>query len=578
MRKKFFSLRYKVLGFTFAIVLFAVLLVGFVSYQNSSLVIQEKVSNSNLNTVTQIGHNMEFILDDINNVSLNLIQNQEIRDFLKLNYHEPEDVIRRQKVLVEQSITSQFGSLSFVDSIYIKSFNGISLDTSGRKDSISPELEDKIIAENGGKVWGVDKVVDYNGSVKHVISLMRLYNNIHHLEDDLAILKVDISEESFAKFYMENELEENSRFMMLGQNHEIISSDKSEEIGEKISQDLIEKIDSDQSNGFYEMKIDGEPHLITYYHLNGFPFTLVNVVLLHELIKENKVVKKITLAVIVFSFLLCAILTVFFTSRVLGPLKQLQGLMADVEKGEFNHTFQSKSNDEITLLGKSFNHMSLRLKELIDKVYIAKMNHQEAEFKALQAQINPHFLYNTLDTIYWMARIEKAYESSKLVQALSNLFRLSLNRGQELTTVQEEIRHLENYIMIQKVRYEEIITFNLNVDEDVLSCKTIKLILQPLVENAIYHGIKATGDTGKIDINVKKEKNKLVFEVIDDGVGIDLENINKVLNEEISNKGGYGIKNVHQRIQLSYGDQYGISFEHYDEKGTKVTVRQPIMK
>jgi len=250
--------------------------------------------------------------------------------------------------------------------------------------------------------------------------------------------------------------------------------------------------------------------------------------------------------------------------------------MNELEHENFDIVLSEKGNDEISLVSKSFNKMSRKLNELINEVYIVQLKQKEAELKVLHEQINPHFLYNTLNTIYWVCQLEKAPESAKLVQALSKLFRLSLNSGNEITTVEKEIEHLKYYILIQKKRFEDLIQFNIEVDEKLLNCNIVKLILQPLVENAIQHGIERKGSEGSITVRIYQEQDDLIYEVEDDGIGADVNELYELLHKVQDGNRGFGLKSVNDRIILHYGADYGLKFFSETTKGLRVVVRQPL--
>jgi len=302
----------------------------------------------------------------------------------------------------------------------------------------------------------------------------------------------------------------------------------------------------------------------------------MNIVPLSELARDNVIIRNITLSAILLGTLFCLLLSVFFSNQILRPLKVLRRSMNELEHENFDMVLSEKGNDEISLVSKSFNKMSRKLNELINEVYIVQLKQKEAELKALHEQINPHFLYNTLNTIYWVCQLEKAPESAKLVQALSKLFRLSLNSGNEMTTVGKELEHLRYYILIQKKRFEDRIQFNIEAEEKLLNCEIIKLILQPLVENAIQHGIEGKGSGGSITIRVYQEQQDLIYEVEDDGIGADVEELYELMHEVQEENRGFGLKNVNDRITLHYGAEYGLKFFSETGKGLSVVVRQPL--
>lgn len=226
--------------------------------------------------------------------------------------------------------------------------------------------------------------------------------------------------------------------------------------------------------------------------------------------------------------------------------------------------------------------MVIRIRDLIEENKREHEAKRQSDLNALQAQINPHFLYNTLDSIMWMAECGKNEDVVEMVTALARLFRISISKGRRVIRVAEELEHARNYLFIQKIRYKEKFTFNIDADEDTLNLKSVKLILQPIIENALYHGIEYMVDEGHIEIKAKKRDGYLYFTVEDNGLGMDEKTRYKLLHtddEIISDQGsGVGVRNVDERIKLRYGTEYGLSIESEIEQGTKVTIKLPIME
>lgn len=292
----------------------------------------------------------------------------------------------------------------------------------------------------------------------------------------------------------------------------------------------------------------------------------------------NRLIGLIALIGIVLLFVSIFISTIF-ASSVTKPVKELQRLMKEVEGGNLNITYVSRSSDEIAQLGKSFNQMVIKLKDLINKVYNEQRAKRRAELAALQSQIKPHFLYNTLDTIQWKAIEHDAYEVSDMIMALSNLFRLSLNDGNEIIKLRDEIRHIKSYLFIQKIRYQDKLNYSIEYDEKILNCKVLKLIIQPIVENAIYHGIKSRRREGFVNIKINSKNNDIFIIVEDNGIGLKEEKLNKLKSAlkkgKISRNQGYGMFNVNERIQLEFGKSYGVSIDSLYNNGTRVTIKIP---
>ncbi|WP_410891282.1 sensor histidine kinase [Neobacillus sp. 204] len=318
---------------------------------------------------------------------------------------------------------------------------------------------------------------------------------------------------------------------------------------------------------------------------NTYPTIQWKVVGVFSLDETTEVVSRVefyTYIIGVITLLLASIASWFFTSSIINPVNKLKELMKNVEEGRFDLPFYSKYNDEIGQLGKSYNRMIQEISRLIQVVYTEQKNKREAELKILQAQIKPHFLYNTLDTIQWMAYEYKANRIVEMVSALTTLFRIGLNKGNEFITIKEEIQHVESYLIIQMTRYQSKLEYEIIVDKEVNNYQIIKLLLQPLVENAIYHGIRNKRGKGKILIQVEQETNSLLLTVKDIGIGMTEERV-KELNEVLHSKNsieniphGYGLFNVNDRIKLVYGADFGLTIESKYKEWTMVKINLPI--
>jgi two-component system sensor histidine kinase YesM len=278
-----------------------------------------------------------------------------------------------------------------------------------------------------------------------------------------------------------------------------------------------------------------------------------------------------------------AVVAAWSLSRsIYTPIKKLHDVTTTITKNDLQALMTSDNVDEITELGMSFNIMIGKIKELLDSKIKEQENLKKAEMRALQAQINPHFLYNTLDTIIWMAESKKTDQVVQIVTALSSFFRISLSKGMDWITIGEEVERIKSYLTIQKMRYHDILDFRIDVDQDVAENTILKLILQPLVENALYHGIKNKRQGGIISVRARRKgADEILLEVEDDGIGFTPQKLAKLRAEladdsgEIKLESGFGIGNVNNRIRLYYGKQYGLSVESEYSTGTCVTLVIP---
>ena len=307
----------------------------------------------------------------------------------------------------------------------------------------------------------------------------------------------------------------------------------------------------------------------------------VGVFSMDEVMSSVNTIVYILFTCVIISLVLVVIVSFKFSRTLTNPIFKLKRLMKQAESGDLTVRFNFQHNDEIGELGQSFNHMIARIDQLIQMVYVEQENKRTAEMKSLQEQIKPHFLYNTLDTISWMARDYDAEDIVRLVDALTNMFRIGLSHGKDIITVKEEITHVSNYLYIQKIRNKDKLNYVIHVDESLYAVEVPKLILQPLVENAIYHGVKAKRGGGTITITGVPEGENLVFTVQDDGAGMlqeKVEELNRRMSERsvLDEKKSFGLFYIRERIQLCYGKGYGVHVESTLGEGTRVTITLPL--
>ena len=275
--------------------------------------------------------------------------------------------------------------------------------------------------------------------------------------------------------------------------------------------------------------------------------------------------------------LACALLTSWVLSRLLTrPLRGLAGAMESFEADADHFTYHPVGGTrEVRELSDSFGHMVLRIQQLMVTVRQEEINLRKTELKALQAQINPHFLYNTLDSIAWMCEQGQNADAVRMVHALARLFRISISKGHELIPIAKEIEHAESYLQIQKYRYKNRFTYTFSVDPACLDCLCNKITLQPILENAINHGLDLMVDEGEIEVQVCPDGGDVLFRVRDNGVGMTAEQVQAILHRQPGDRTGIGIKNVDDRLKIYFGKQYGLRIDSVPDVGTCVEIRMP---
>lgn len=328
----------------------------------------------------------------------------------------------------------------------------------------------------------------------------------------------------------------------------------------------------------FRLNYRGEKYLVTRTDMKTTGWTLVSMVPYKSVMAETMAISGVMILAVAITLIVTLLLLNRILTGVVKPLKKLEKYMVQVNPDNMDQRMEILTDDEIGHLSMKFNQMMDRIRNLKEQVIEEQEDKRKYELQALQAQINPHFLYNTLDSIIWMAETNDS-NIVAMTEALAKLFRISLNKGNEEISLERELEHVKNYLIIQSMRYADKFTYEISAEPGVERCRTIKLILQPIVENCIYHGIKKKRGTGKITIRAYRREQNLIIEVSDDGCGMPEEICRKILSDEIEfeniSGSGIGVKNVNERIQLRFGKKYGLSYSSEEGVGTTVTYVLP---
>lgn len=309
-------------------------------------------------------------------------------------------------------------------------------------------------------------------------------------------------------------------------------------------------------------------------------WSAVGVINTNELIKNKRGTINFYVLLAGMAIVTASLIAIIISKAITKPIKMLENTMHKVEEGDFSIQCKVDLNNEIGHLSKTFNVMISRIKLLMAAAVSNEKEKRKYEIKALQAQINPHFLYNTLETIIWMSAGGKNEEVVEVTSALANLFRTSISEGENLVLLSVEMENIQSYLTIQKMRYKDKLTYQVEIPDKLQSLKTPKLILQPIVENAVYHGIKKSQVGGLIKITAEASANILTITVEDDGVGMSREQISQLFTADNHDHTGMGIGvlNVNNRIKLCFGQEYGLFYHSEEGKGTRVDIRLPMIE
>jgi two-component system sensor histidine kinase YesM len=348
----------------------------------------------------------------------------------------------------------------------------------------------------------------------------------------------------------------------------------------------IWRLTGEASRGQFIHALSGRKVFFVYYTSPETGLRIIGQAALDTMMNKAYRIKNMTIISVAGVFFFTMLLYAFISDRITKPIKDLQDKMRIAASGKMDVRFKSSRKDEIADLGNSFNTMIEHIKKLMIQAAEEQENSRKAEFRALQSQINPHFLYNTLDSIVWMSQASRHEEVMTMAVALSNFFRLTLNSGREIVTVGEEVEHARNYLVIQRMRYGDILDFEISVNPEITGFRMIRLTLQPLIENAIYHGLKTKRGGGKIRIEgARGEGAVMAFTIRDNGAGMSRARLREVVDEmrrgtksEFETEKGYALRNFHERLRLVYGSRFDLSIWSEEGAGTVVKMILPLME
>lgn len=592
----FWDIRKQLFLLFIAVSIIPVVIVSFISYNSYTTLVSNQVSKLASETIDNTTERIGGIIRNIDRITLSFQQfsaqpgSVTVADRLSQlnNKSDPSYydlfVARREMMFFLDNLML---SNEYIKGIYMFLPDGHNITYSSGYDLVvgydptQDEWFQETLARKGGlyisEVGKKDFIINNSGSITFSRAL---YDPDTREMLGMLLLDCDIS--------IFDELDQDivpgiTSIFLVDHHGEILYENSLRQIGESLSDSLLELVRLD-TDGHLQEEQDG---LLTVMRpFSGYNWRILATIDIQELYKQYGISEKLILNIAFTCGIIFLILSVVLSQMFTKPIIELAHTMRRSKTHPL--TLANKHldrKDEIGILYKEYNKMVQDLEEYIRESYQNKLMTLDSQMKALEAQINSHFLYNTLESINSIAEIEEVESISIMTKALGDMFRYSIKTESELVLLSEELTHVKNYMAIQKVRYEDKIQFETRIDEDLLDKRILKLILQPVVENAIYHGIERSSKGGTIRLSAYQEDNLIIFEVHDNGVGMSQEQlleIQTLLDEPIEfkelgqrNKRGIGLKNIHSRIMLYYGTDCGISIHSKKDFGTTVTIIVP---
>jgi len=435
--------------------------------------------------------------------------------------------------------------------------------------------------ENNHNIFFIDSLNSmankyYN---KHFFSAA-ISPNIPEFKSDVELIYISMSTNILDSFYSSRDDMKSGDLVLIGRNNKIVMSKDEKAIGKDFNDIYNISSNTYSKPGSFSVNIGGQKTILTTCSAEKSNWRLVKFTSPKELTGNfNVITRNIIIASIAIIILFTIFIFLFFYGIVI-PIAKITKEMRKIEKGNFETSIQTKGNDEIYRLGSTFNKMVCEIKQLMTERDFKERERSRAEIEALQAQINPHFISNTLSSIRFMAMVAKVDSIKDMTEAFIKIVSASFNRGGKFTTIEKEIETLKSYVYIMKVRHGNKYDVNFEENEVVKGHYLLKMVIQPILENAMLHGVNDMERKGLISVRFNMIEKYIVVEVEDNGIGMKQEQIEKLLNDDCGDGKGFtglGIRNVDKRIKLNYGDGYGVRIESKYEEFTKIKVYLPIL-
>lgn len=566
------------------LILTAIVLTSLVSYQVSVAAVERNSNGYIGEIINQVNLNIQSYVDNMENISLLALTNKDVKYYISDNSF----ISSENRRTYEKRISDLFQAILYtrkdISSIMVFGYNGRYV-SDRRITTLNPNtrLEDQEWYQRA-KVAGGQSVVSaphvqslIDNEYRWVVSLSRELKNTDGITAE-GVLLVDLNLSVINDICYNIDLGKKGYLFIVDNEGNIVYHPQQQLIESKLRTEQIAGVLQASSGESFTVNEGGGKRIYSVQDTN-FGWRIAGVTYADDLIASKDDLRNSIIFYSLCGLAFSLLISLGVSHRLSKPIRVLQSDMKQVEKGNFNIQTEIRQMDEIGQLGRSFNLMVSRTKFLMEETIQNQENKRKSELLLLQSQINPHFLYNTLDSIVWMAEQKQHEEVVLMTSALAKLFRASITKDQELVPIRVEIEHITNYLLIQKMRYNEELNYVIDIDESIHLYKTLKILLQPFVENAIYHGIRnmyGMGD-GLITIRGRQSGDQIIFQVEDNGHGMTPEQLGRLLiNPEGEGRNqGIGIRNVNERIKLYFGHEYGIGISSELEEGTCITITIP---
>ncbi|MBS4206987.1 sensor histidine kinase [Bacillus sp. FJAT-50079] len=561
-------------------------LLGYIVYTQYSKSIEAQIGEYIPQLLSQANDNLENEIKKLENLPDLIYSSGEVMEVLRDHDDHNKTLLLQRKSTVQNYLSNIYLTSNNTDILgaFLISKNRLFSSTRvpyqgfGFKDGSLPYQKDVVQVGNMELLLSDQIKLTFKNNPSYVLLVKQIKDFDNRRSLGTLYLAVNVS--IFERVLEDLGRKENTTMWLMDKQGKIIYHTNKEETGK-----IIEEINEyPLLNGSFSTNISGQKTLISLDEAKDFPWILGHSIPLKDLTEQTDVVRNVTILIFIIVACITTLISVFFAWTVTRPIKQLSNIMKDVETGDFNVEVPIHSGDEVGMLAHSFRSMLSRIRALIQKNYLIEIRQKNAELYALQSQINPHFMYNTLETIGMAVEDDEREQAVHMITLLGRMMRFSISNKDSLVSISTEVQHIRDYLDIQKFRFEDRLTFNIREDVDSNKYFTPKFVLQPIIENAIKYGLEKRKEI-IIEIEVVEEltpegREAILYIIRDNGPGIEenkMIKIKELLSSDPmkSRDSGFGIINVFARIVMMFGDGYGLQIKSEEEKGTEVVIRIP---
>lgn len=583
--KGFKSIQSTIFAAISVLVLCAVIVATVISMRYTNSAIYENSVLYTKTIISQLNQNVDSYITYMDNIASVIAKSQDAYQLLYQTIGEDAAAKEGHIKRLQEQFNTILKSRDDIRNIGLVQKDGVILLNSGYQ-AINPDLD------LSTQEWYTSAVDNYNqysltsSHVQHVIkgqrpwviTLSREVHNFYGTGNSDGVVFIDLNYSAISELCDKNSIGDKGYVFILDQYGNIVYHPSQQQLYNELQTENIDIVMNADTDTVVTGTGDDEK-IYTFSRSETTGWTVVGCMNMAELLKDSREANQIYMLTAIVLVVIAMLLSSFISKSITLPIQKLRNSMERVQEGDFKAAdIEIPSENEIGSLTTSFNVMTHKIEDLMAQNVHEQELKRKSELKALQSQINPHFLYNTLDSIIWMAEGKKNEDVVVMTASLARLLRQSISNEDETVSIVQEIQYVKSYLTIQKMRYKDKLEYEIDVDPSIYGVHIVKLVLQPIIENAIYHGLKYKDSKGMIWVKGHQEGRKAVIEIKDDGVGMDEETLAHIFEKHKVNyhSNGVGVYNIQKRLSLYYGKEYGLRYESEKGKGTTVTVVIPM--